>query len=136
MVVHRTPILAVVSVLQSTLVHSVKVSVCSHALYSTQYLSLGWLCGHSPHPSPLSNHLFICYDCRFLPRPVVHILSVSLMFVLLTSVDCVAKVCMNGGAQDSTTCDCLCLPNYTGYMCESECLIECIVIHLRIQNMQ
>ena len=86
--------------------------------------------------SPLSNHLFIWYDCSFLPRPVVHIPSVSLMFVLLTSVDCVAKVCLNGGAQDSTTCDCLCLPNYTGYMCESECLIECVVIHLRIQNMQ
>ena len=48
------------------------------------------------------------------------------MFVLLTSVDCVAKVCLNGGAQDPTTCDCLCLPNYTGDICESECLIECI----------
>ena len=42
--------------------------------------------------------------------------------VCLHTLDCVAKICENGGTQNSSTCDCDCPPEYTGEFCESELL--------------
>ena len=52
--------------------------------------------------------------------------------ILLHSLDCVAKNCMNGGTQDPDTCDCVCPPEYTGPLCESKYLMtpysQCVCV--------
>ena len=57
---------------------------------------------------------------------LVHQLSIAFgtcqlpPFTLLLGTDCAPKNCMNGGTQDPSTCDCICPPEYTGELCESE----------------
>ena len=49
-----------------------------------------------------------------------HLPALMLSPIRLHSLDCVEKNCMNGGTQDPDTCDCVCPPEYTGPLCESE----------------
>ena len=49
-----------------------------------------------------------------------HVPALMLSPICLHSLDCVAKNCKNGGTQDPDTCDCVCPPEYTGPLCESE----------------
>ena len=51
--------------------------------------------------------------------------DLSMLIYCLSSIKstaCVPKNCMNGGTQDPSTCDCVCPPEYTGELCESEML--------------
>ena len=48
-------------------------------------------------------------------RSALSLLSVAPSLSSMTV--CVAKICENGGTQDSSTCDCVCPPEYTGELC-------------------
>ena len=79
----------------------------------------------------LSLHYLPMQQCKplgytyytYLFRPPNMVYTIVYINACPFTPDCVMKNCMNGGTQDRDTCNCTCLPEYTGPLCESELLM-------------
>ena len=151
MVEHRTPLLVTVSVLQSTLESCVKVRCClthTHAHTHTRT--------HTHTHTHTRTHTHIYMECIRDRRTYINIANIFTTHCLLLAgisflspsmsiaystchlpssdtllLGCVTKNCMNGGTQDPSTCDCVCLQQYIGGLCESKyCQMHSSAAHL------
>ena len=67
---------------------------------------------------PLTAVVKLVFLARLLDEWQLH--ALMLFSICLHTLDCVQKMCMNGGTQDPDTCNCVCPSEYTGEFCEGE----------------